>query len=191
MKGQGRVESRSMSCIDSVWVWALSSDFGGHTYVEGSTAEEFEGALAHTVLLDVLHPKPYDLRLFRRASARPVSLGPVLPAGPRESRWGQHRERNAKQRPTNDSFMVRVRRVTGRVKIKIDVYFCRAPLVRPVVSHSTPPQGIACSVVIARKCLQTPGRQESQSVVRPQAKALPGCAVHRYAHTAAGVTITS
>ena len=78
MKGQGRVESRSMSCIDSVWVWALSSDFGGHTYVEGSTAEEYEGALAHTVLLDVLHPKPYDLRLFRRASARPVSLGPVL-----------------------------------------------------------------------------------------------------------------
>ena len=58
MKGQGRVESRSMSCIDSVWVWALSSDFGGHTYVEGSTAE-FEEALARTVL-DVLHSKPYD-----------------------------------------------------------------------------------------------------------------------------------
>lgn len=37
-----------MSRIDSVWMWALSSEFGGHsTYVGEGTVEEFS-ELSHT-----------------------------------------------------------------------------------------------------------------------------------------------
>lgn len=69
----------------------------------------------------------YLLRLFRRASALLVSLGPA-PVGPRENRCGQHWEQNTQRRPTNDSFMV---------KIKLDENFCKAGFVSSVSSMLT------------------------------------------------------